>query len=102
MHHRLLAWARRVIAGELAEGTFLCGDVLDHLALEHDLGMCWHRQAVNFAWYDIVGFAAMAGCIVVFRETEFQLVAAGEEQQWIMSAGDQHRAGLAGLEIFLP
>ena len=45
-NERLLARARRVISGELAERPFPRRDVLDHLAFEHDLGMRRHGQAV--------------------------------------------------------
>ena len=43
----------------------------------------------------------MTGGIVVFRQAVAQLVAAGEEQQRIVAAGDQDRAGLAGGIIFV-
>src|SRR5262245_4912360 len=79
LHQRLLAWARGVIARELAERSFLRRDVLDHLAFEHDLGVRRHRQAVKLAQHDLVRLTAVAAGIVVFAETEFELVAAGEE-----------------------
>src|SRR5262245_4899247 len=79
LHQRLLARARSVITRELAEGSFLRLDGLDHLAFEHDLGMGRHRQAVKLAQHDLVRLAAVAAGIVVFAETEFELVAAGEE-----------------------
>ena len=43
----------------------------------------------------------MTGGIFVFRQAVAQLVAAGEEQQRIVAAGDQDRAGLAGRIVFL-
>src|SRR5262249_20813710 len=79
LHQRLLARARSVITRELAEWSFLRLDGLDHLAFEHDLGMRRHRQAVKFAQHDLVRLTAVATGIVVFAETEFELVAAGEE-----------------------
>src|SRR5215813_732808 len=79
LHQRLLARARSVITRELAEGSFLRLDGLDHLAFEHDLGMGRHWQAVKLAQHDLVRLTAVAAGIVVFAETEFELVAAGEE-----------------------
>ena len=38
-----------------------------------------HRQAVKLAQHDLVRLTAVAAGIVVFAETEFELVAAGEE-----------------------
>ena len=54
-----------------------------------------HRQAVDFARHHLVRLAAVAGGVVEFRQPVTQLVAAGEKQQRIVTAGDQHRAGLA-------
>src|SRR5205085_10340836 len=77
MHDRLLAWARRIVAGELPERAFFGGHALDHLAFQHDLGMRRHWQAVKLALHDFVRLAAVAAGIVVFGETLLDLVAAG-------------------------
>ena len=60
-------------------GPYLRFDGLDHLPFEHDLRMRRHRQAVKLAQHDLVRLTAVAAGIVVFAETEFELVAAGEE-----------------------
>ena len=100
LDHRLLTRARRIISGEFAERSFLRDD-LDHLAFEHDLGVRGHRQPVQLAQHDLIGLSAMATGIIVFRQPGLQFVAAGKEQQRIVTAADQHRAGLAVPEILL-
>src|SRR5215471_15309326 len=100
-HHRLLAGARRVIAGKFAERSLPCGLVRHHVAFDHHLGMRRHRQAMDLAFDHLIGHAAVAAGIIIFAQAEFQLVAAGKEQQRIMPATDQYRAWLAGAEIFL-
>src|SRR5215831_4811270 len=77
------------------------GLALRHVALDHDLGMRRHRQPVHLARDHVVRRAAMAGRVVEFGQPEPELVAAGEEEQRIVPAADQHRARLAGAEILL-
>src|SRR5205823_14875435 len=49
----------------------------------------------------VIRRAAMPGSVVVFGEAVADLVAAGEKQQRIVPAGNQHRTGLARAPVFL-
>src|SRR5438309_6323929 len=101
-HHRLPAAPAGVVAGELAERALGHRVAGMHLALEHDLGVRRHRQAVHLALDDFVRRAAMAGRVVVLGKAVADLVAAGEEEQRIVTARDEHWAWLARAPIFLP
>jgi hypothetical protein len=101
-HHRLLAAAAGVIAGELAERPLGRGLARMHRAFEDDLGMRRHRQAVELALDHVVRRAAVAGGVIIFGKPVTDLVAPGEEEQRIVAAADEHRARLAALEVLLP
>src|SRR6516164_8362954 len=59
-----------------------------------------HRQAVQLTQHHVIRRAAMTGSVVIFRDAEPELVTAGEKQQRIVTAADQHWTGLARAEIF--
>ena len=75
--YRLRGAPARVVAGELAERSLGRGLARMQRALEHDLGVRRHRQAVELALDHLVGLAAMPGRVVVLRKPEADLVAAG-------------------------
>ena len=60
--------------------------------------MRWHGQAVELAVHHFERDAAMAAGVVVFGQAKLDFVAAGEKEQRIVSATDQHRARLSLLE----
>ena len=103
-HDRLLAHVAGVVAGELAERTLRPRLVGQELALEHDLGVGRHRQAVELARDGLVGASAMPAGIAgigEFAHAVFDLVAAGEEEDRILPAADHDRAGLPAGEILV-
>src|SRR4051812_6194493 len=100
-YDRLLRATAGVVAGELAERTFGHGLAGMHRAFQHDFGVRRHRQAVELALDDVIRRAAMARGVVVFRKAEADLVAACEKEQRIVAAGDEYRARLPLLPIFL-
>src|SRR5437016_8197350 len=79
-HHRLRAAPAGVIAGELAERALGQRVCRVHRAFEHDLGVRRHRQAVPLRFGDLVRRTAMPGRVVVFRQAEADLVAAGDRK----------------------
>ena len=92
---------RGVIAHELAKRPFLAQLVAIYLALDDQLRMGRDRQAVDFRLDDVDGASAYAAGIGQLVDLMVDFLMRHQEQQRIVAAGNQHRAGLALGEIFL-
>src|SRR5258708_1055433 len=100
MNDWLLTRLARVVAHELAERAFELRLAGEHFAFEQNFRGWGKGQPVKFAANHLVGASSLPARVIVFRDAFCHFSVRAQEQDRILTAGDDDRARLATREIF--